>query len=397
MTESLVPFKSYASFSSGGCLNSSGKIKLCFLANSTSSHTAKWVNHFEHKGYEVHLVSFEDPRGISSGVFFHKLRSRWNSAFRYFTAGSQLRSVIRAIQPDLIHAHYAAGYGTLGRLAGFSPCVMSVWGSDVYEVPARSPAHWLLIRKNLACADHVCSTSHFMAEQTRKFYSGPITVTPFGVDCRKFAPRADRALSQDEFVIGTVRSLEETYGVEYLIKAFAILARKYQDSRKLRLVIAGDGALKHKLRKLANDCGVGEMTEFLGIVPHDDIPTVLNRFSIFVAPSIFETFGVAVLEASACALPVVVSDAGGLREVIQADETALIVPKRNAAATADAISVLIENPQRRCELGDAGREFVLANYEWCETASRMERLYQSMTELKEDRTLALDQTVTLQA
>jgi glycosyltransferase involved in cell wall biosynthesis len=236
-----------------------------------------------------------------------------------------------------------------------------------------------------------------MAAQARKFCHGPITVTPFGVDCRKFAPQPDRILLQDDLVIGTVRSLEETYGVEYLIKSFAILASKYQASLKLRLVIAGDGVLRHQLRKLANDCGVGTMTEFLGPVPHNEIPAVLNRFSIFVAPSVFETFGVALLEASACALPVVASDAEGLSEVVRDRKTALIAPRRDAAATAEAISLLIDDPQLRRELGESGRKFVLTNYEWFETAGRMERLYQSMMERKENREMALDQTVTLQA
>ena len=378
-------------------MNSSSKTKLCFLANSTSSHTAKWVNHFEQKGYEVHLVSFEDPQGISPDVLFHKLRTPRNSTFRYFTAARELRHIIQAIQPDLVHAHYAAGYGTLGRLAHFHPYVVSVWGSDVFEVPARSPVHRLLIKSNLASADHVCSTSHFMADQASSFYRGPITITPFGVDCSKFAPQRDRVFDQDELVIGTVRSLEETYGVEYLIRGFAILASKYQNSRQLRLVIAGSGALRQKLRKLAIDCGIGGMTEFLGPVPHKDIPAVLNRFSIFAAPSVFETFGVAVLEASACALPVVVSDAEGLREVVRDGKTALIAPRRDAAATAEAISRLIENPQLRRELGDDGRQFVLANYEWSQTANRMERVYQSMAELKQNSDVALDQTLTLQA
>ena len=195
-------------------LLNSRKIKICFLANATSSHTEKWANHFCVKGHEVHLVSFEDPQGVSPEVFFHKLRTRRNSSVRYFTAARDLRQIIRAIQPDLVHAHYAAGYGTLGRLARFHPYIVSVWGSDVFEVPARSVVHRLLIKANLACADHVCSTSHFMAAQARKFYRGPITITPFGVDCNKFAPRPNRDDAQNDLVIGTVKSLEEAYGVE---------------------------------------------------------------------------------------------------------------------------------------------------------------------------------------
>jgi len=124
---------------------------------------------------------------------------------------------------------------------------------------------------------------------------------------------------------------------------------------------------------------------------------VLNRFSIFVAPSVFETFGVAVLEASSCALPVVVSDAEGLSEVVRDGKTAQVAPNRDPAAIAKAISLLIENPRLRRELGDNGRQFVLTNYEWSQTAAQMERVYQSVAGFSAQRDMPQDQAVTLEA
>jgi glycosyltransferase involved in cell wall biosynthesis len=294
----------------------------------------------------------------------------------------QLKSIIAKVQPDLLHAHYAAGYGTLGRLARFHPYVLSVWGSDVFDVPLKSPLHRLLIKKNLASADHVCSTSKFMAEHTRRLCKRPITVTPFGVDCDIFTPSHHRAPEPKEFVIGTVKSLEEKYGIEYLIRCFALLVARYKGARKLRLVIAGGGSLKDKLSRLAQECGVGELTEFLGSIPHDRVPEVLNGFSVFVALSILdsESFGVAVVEASACELPVVISDVPGMGEVVRDGITGHIVRRRDATAAAAAISALIEDGKVRQEMGAAGREFVMKSYEWSENASRMERLYQSVVE-----------------
>ena len=375
-------------------MNSPRKIKLCFLANPISSHTAKWVNHFSSNGYEVHVISFEDPLGITPEVFLHKLKSRWKSNLRYFAVTDQLTRIIQSIQPDLLHAHYASGYGTLGRLAKFRPYVLSVWGGDVFEFPAASPLHRMLLRKNLVWADRVCSTSRFMANHVRRYYADEITVTPFGVDCSHFKPH-DSASRPEEFVIGTVKLLDEKYGIDCLIKCFALLKKRYGNSKKLRLVIAGEGPLRQKLQKLAVTCGVSNSTEFLGFVPQSAVPEVLNRFSVFAAlsNSDSESFGVAVVEASACALPVVVSDAGGLPEVVQNEVTGFVVPRCNPEAAAVAIARLIDDEPLRRRMGEAGRHFVLANYEWSENASRMERLYESLFSVGRNPALSLNREI----
>jgi glycosyltransferase involved in cell wall biosynthesis len=357
-------------------------MRLCYVANASNPHTGKWVNHFCSKGSEVHLVSFEEPRGIAGGVFVHKLRTRWASSLRYFTVADQLRRIIKEIRPDLLHAHYAAGYGTLARLARFHPYVLSVWGSDVFEVPAKSPLHRALIKKNLVSADRVCSTSQFMADHTRQYYDGPIDLTPFGVDCDKFKPSTNGTSDQEEIVIGTVKSLDEKYGINYLIESFALLVEKYRGPQKLRLVIAGEGVLKEELQGLAKKLGVGEVTEFLGFVSNSEVPKLLHSFSVFVAVSVLdsETFGVAVVEASACGLPVVVSDVGGLRETVRNGITGFMVRRRDAGATAEAIGALVNNETLRREFGAAGRRLVQDNYEWSENASRMERLYETLVQ-----------------
>jgi len=323
----------------------------------------------------VHIISFEESRDIVRGVFVHKLTTRATSSVRYLTVTGQVRRIIRAVKPDLLHAHYAAGYGTLGRLARFHPYVLSVWGSDVFDVPTRSPMHRLLIMKNLECADHVCSTSQFMAAHTRHYYAGPITVTPFGVDCRFFRPNSRLPLDSGEFVVGTIRSLEESYGIEYLIRGFALFSSRYRGFRELRLVIGGDGSLKEKLQHLARELGVAQQTRFLGQVPYDNVPELLNSFSVFAAVSVFESFGVGVLEASACGLPVIVSTVGGLREVMVDGVTGIPVPPRDHNVIAEAMQKFIEDEDLRSRMGVAGRNFVLQHYEWHKTAPIMETLY----------------------
>jgi glycosyltransferase involved in cell wall biosynthesis len=219
-----------------------------------------------------------------------------------------------------------------------------------------------------------------MADHTRRYFKGPIRLTPFGVDSGRFKP-ANESGTPQEIVVGTVKALDEKYGIDYLIKSFALVTARHKGPRKMRLVIAGEGAEEEKLKGLARELGMEEITEFLGFVPNHDIPKLLNGFSVFVAVSVLdsETFGVAVVEASASGLPVVVSNVGGLGEVVRNGVTGLVVPRRDVEATAKAIASLVENENLRRELGAAGRKFVMQNYEWSENASRMERVYESMT------------------
>jgi glycosyltransferase involved in cell wall biosynthesis len=217
-----------------------------------------------------------------------------------------------------------------------------------------------------------------MAKETRKYYERPITVTPFGVDCHLFRRLDENTNASNEFVVGIVKALEEEYCPDILLRSFALVSQKYRERKKLRLMFAGEGPLRKKLVRLAEDLGVREITDFLGFVPHSRVPEVLNSLSVFVVVSQRESFGVTVLEASACSIPVIVSSVGGLPEVVQDGVTGIIVPPRDVEATAAAISRLIDDDRARHAMGVAGREFVLQNYEWSENAGRMERLYESL-------------------
>src|SRR5690606_5953700 len=105
------------------------------------------------------------------------------------------------------------------------PFVLSVWGSDVYGFPYKSPLHRWLVRKNLMAADVVASTSYCMAEQTRSIAPElkEIPITPFGVDMQAYVSAEALAENNDQLVIGTVKTMASTYGIDTLIEAFALL------------------------------------------------------------------------------------------------------------------------------------------------------------------------------
>lgn len=358
--------------------------QICYLANAASVHTRKWATHFARLGYGVHVVSLHRPREELAGVRVHYVGERGSPGerrtvgWRYVWALPRTRMLLHRIQPGILHAQYATGYGLLGALTGFHPYVVSVWGSDVLDFPNRSPLHRALLRFNLRHADRICSTSRYMSAKAKEHTDKEPVLTPFGVDCDEFGPASKRP--EGEITIGTVRSLEEGYGVEYLIQAFARILGRLPRC-ELKLMIVGDGSQRGRLEQVARRLDVGGLTQFVGWVPHREVPQYLQRLSIFVAASVHEeSFGVAVLEASACGLPVVVSAVGGLPEVVEHQVTGLLVPPGDSVALADALEVLIEGRALRDRMGEAGRRFVLRRYEWRTTAKTMEDLYRILLE-----------------
>ena len=352
-------------------------MKLAFLAGQNSIHTVRWANAMVEKS-ELHLITMHQPSDpIDSRVKIYQLPHK--APHGYFLNRQPLQKLLAKIQPDLLHVHYASGYGTLGRLSNYHPLLLSVWGSDVYDFPATSFLHRALVAANLRQADWVGSTSEVMAKQTESICPDieHLSITPFGIDVEKFRPEPMQ--DRNYITVGTVKKLAHKYGIDILLKAFARAKAIAEPDRsaKLRLIIVGDGNQRRELESLAQQLKIQDVTQFVGAVPHDRVPDYLNQMDIYVAASRLdsESFGVAVLEASACGLPVVVSNAGGLPEVVQDGVTGYIAPKENVEATAQAILKLIKNKGDRQSFGAAGRELVLKHYVWQENVELMYEIY----------------------
>jgi glycosyltransferase involved in cell wall biosynthesis len=275
---------------------------------------------------------------------------------------------LRAHRPDLLHAHYASGYGSTAMLAGWHPTLLSVWGADVYDFPYESRLKGWLLRRNLRFADALASTSAAMAQQVRRLWpgAGDIAITPFGVDLQRFAPAAR---VPGPVTIGTVKTLAPKYGIDTLLRAFALLAPPHD----VRLLIVGDGPQRDELQALARQLGIADRVQWPGAVPHDQVPQWLQRLDVYVAASRLdsESFGVAVVEAMACGVPVVVSDAGGLPEVVVAGDSGLVVPRDDPAALAAALAHLLAEPALRQRLATAGRARAEAEFAWPACVDRM--------------------------
>jgi len=212
-------------------------------------------------------------------------------------------------------------------------------------------------------------------------YRGPADVVPNAVDAELFRP-VDRAqcrseLSVDGFVVGYAGRIVEEKGIADLIDALSLCPER------VNLVLVGSGVAQPLLQARAERLGIGARVRFLGNRPLEQLPRVMNALDVLVLPSRTtarwkEQFGRVIIEAQACAVPVIGSISGAIPEVIA--NAGRIVPERDPAALAAAISELAHNPSLARQLGDAGRERVEQSYTWQRVAERMADIYRSVVE-----------------
>lgn len=360
-------------------------LNLLLLSDPSSPHTIKWARSLGDAGVNLLIVGLGSYTGnhydhqpavrvvtLNQEIIQHEGRV---SKLSYLRALPLIRKLIQTFRPDILHAHYASSYGLLGALSGFHPFILSVWGSDVFSFPNRSCLHRSILKFNLARADRILSTSHAMAQETRRYTQKSIEVTPFGIDLQQFRPQPVRSLfAPEDIVIGMVKTLDKKYGIEYAVRAFGEVREK-RPALPLKLLIVGGGRLESELRRLVDDLGLRAVTKFTGSVPYDDTPHYHNMLSISVAVSENESFGVSVLEASACERPVVVSNVGGLPEIVEHGVTGLVVPSKNPHAAAASIQRLVDDAPLRKNMGAAGRKRVQSLYNWDDNVRQMLNIY----------------------
>ncbi len=350
-------------------------MRVVYLADAPYVHTERWVRHFAARGWDAHVISFRPAKIEGATVHYIDGLERAGKA-RYLVHARRVRRLVRALQPDLLHALHLTSYGFLAGLSGYQPSIVSVWGTDVLEAPSLTPFHRWITRHALARAGAVTATGLRLAEATLAHTPAgkPVAVVPYGVDLAQFAPapREGRA----RVTAGAVARLSAEKGLDDLLRAVALLRERGDD---LDVALAGDGPSRAALERLAAGLGIGDRVRFLGDTAHQDVPAALQALDIFAMPSTWEGFGVAALEAAAMQLPVVASDIHGIPDVVLHGRTGLLVPPRDPAALAAAIGRLAGDPALRRRMGEEGRAYVEREYRWQDNAALMERLYAEMT------------------
>lgn len=369
--------------------------KILFLGDINSAHLVKWATSLADKGFEVGIFSlnksiFEWYKPYDNIHIFNEVqrddhffkRSILNK-LEYLLYTRKLKKAIRDFQPDIVHAHYATSYGLIGRLSGFRPYIVSVWGSDIYDFPHNSIINKKLIQRNLRYPDMVMSTSHVMKKEILKYVDREIEVTPFGVNLKLFLPReVTRITAPADIVIGAIKPIEKKYGTDILIRAFKKACTGNPD-KNLKLLLVGSGTMLEECKTIVKDLELDDQVIFVGKVSPDKVPDYHNMIDIYCNISVLdsESFGVSVVEAMACGKPVIVTNVGGLPEVVTHNETGLIIEKENADAAAAAIQQLMDDKPLAARLSKNAIQHVHEHYSWDNNIEHIVQLYSRFVEV----------------
>lgn len=220
------------------------------------------------------------------------------------------------------------------------------------------------------------SSSGYNAAQVEKRYGCPVTVIHNGVDIERFVPlgnknniRARQGIPSGSPVIMSVGRLVGWKGLHTIIG----LLPEIDDAH---FVIVGDGPERETLGKLSLHLGVSERVHFLGAVQHSALPDIIGEADIFVQPSIGEeAFGISIVEAMACGVPVIASRNGGMPEIVIDGTTGLLLPAGDKTAWKDAIAALLKKPDLLREMGRNARIRAEEHFSWSANALKLENLF----------------------
>lgn len=359
-------------------------MKVMILADASSPHTTRWANALCELQIDVLLVSLTPfcRDDYHQNILLHSLskdiRLSRNKGISektsYFKLLKPIKKLIKSFNPDILHAYYASSYGFIGALSRFKPFVISVWGSDVFEFPKLGFLQKRILKYNLKKANAIFATSEALAIETKLYTNTIIHKISFGIDLKKFFP-IDHP--NKFFTIGTIKGMRDIYGIDDLIKSFS-LAQNIAPEIPWKLLLVGDGPDLDKYKNLAKSLNINNKTHFTGYIHHNDTPNYYNQMNVFVALSRSESFGVAVLEAQACGVPAIVSNVGGLPEVVDDKNTGFIVNRNNHQIVAQLFVKLATEKTTYNSLSENAINFVKLKYNWNDSVIQQYNFYKEL-------------------
>lgn len=356
------------------------------LGGGTGVVNQRVLEHWAARGdVEVDLVTSSRSRShaeredLSPGIRIHKLPV--NNHNIHHSSSRELLTYVwrgwRFARQLAMEQHYDACLAWAGVPAGgiamwlrdelSLPYIVSLQGPDVPGFEQRYRWHYAMltpfIRRVWRRAARITACSERHRELAlRTDPSRSVDVIPNGVDLDCFCP-----LSADGHAGGAVRlvcvgRLIERKGQQHLLQALQMVRLA---GRPVTLTLVGTGDHEAALRQQAAQLGIGDQVHFAGCVPHERMPDLYREADIFVLPSYNEGMSIALLEAMACGLPVVVTDTGGTRELL--DGNGAIVRWADVGALAQAITALASSAQSCHAMGERSRALA-ARYTWARVA-----------------------------
>jgi glycosyltransferase involved in cell wall biosynthesis len=370
------------------------RIKVLHLIHSVchggiESALINWVRNFDRERFDVYVACFAYDRNREEAFLraaeiagISVLLVPWSRTKPFFKAARAVARIVRERQIDILHTHayYADAVGAMVPL--FAPvktiATVYVWGKYELHRQLMQIMDWVALRFVDKVTAHCEDTARKTARLGFRADRVPTLIAGFPVEHDSPAPDERRALRRaagigdDEVLMVNVARIHPEKAHDQLLRSFRSIHDRHPNTK---LWISGIGweYLEKELLALRKTLGLDEAVEFVGF--RQDLWPMLDAADFMVHPSHVEGVPIAILYGMAAGLPIVVSDVGGVFEVIKTGQTGVRVPENDVEGFADAVCGLIEDPARARALGDAARHFVRTDYSIATAVRKVEDTY----------------------
>jgi glycosyltransferase involved in cell wall biosynthesis len=335
--------------------------------------------------YNVEVACLYDPDAIGADIraagiplINLNMRGKWDLRTPYRLFRLLRRENIQILHAHLFHANFLAS--VVGRLAR-TPCVI-VTRHNVDIGGAHRECINRCIKGLRDLVVVISQEVQVVESQRSRIALSKTVLIPNGVQVESFTKVSQNDVENlvQEWginismpIIGTLARFHKQKGYSYLLDAAVMLK---ENMPSVSFLLVGDGALKSLMEEKAHSLGLSDSVIFTGI--RRDVPEILALLDVFVLPSLWEGLPIALLEAMAAGLPVVATRVGGVPEVVVDGVTGLLVPPRDPEAFSKAILKLLQDPDLRQKMGQAGRERVMEHFSAERMVQDTEALYQQL-------------------
>ncbi|WP_062046835.1 N-acetyl-alpha-D-glucosaminyl L-malate synthase BshA [Bacillus sp. JCM 19034] len=345
------------------------------------------------RGHEVHFITSSVPFRLDRvypNIYYHEVDVNQYSVFQYppydLTLASKMAEVAKRNQLDLIHVHYAVPHAICAILAkqmvnNGLKIMTTLHGTDI-TVLGYDPSLREIIRFAIDQSDCVTAVSQSLMEQTKEVVRTDkeiATVYNF-IDERVYTKkevghlRKHYQLADDEKVIIHISNFRPVKRVCDVVKGFAGI----QKDLKSTLLLIGNGPELPVVRQLVKQLGIESRVQFLGNQKH--IAELLSMSDLMLLLSEKESFGLVALEAMACGVPVIGSDAGGIPEVVVDGKTGYICPVGDIDCIVSKAVALLKDEKRHQQFSKESIKRVHDVFHSEHVVSQYEQLYAKMLE-----------------
>ena len=317
-------------------------------------------------------IPLRTKRGVSD-VYFPRVplipfvTRMLNPIIQALRAYPILRRMKRLGKLDVLNVHSVYPDGVTGAMLARwldVPLVLTALGSDI-NVSLTKPFQLRQVKWALRTASACVGVSDDLCEKMRRLGARvEVRRIPNGIDKKRFYP--PKSLANEQPVVLFVGRLHPVKGLQYLVAAVGELKRA--GALNFKTVIVGEGGEEGALRAQCAELGIEKDVSFVGARSHDEIGDWMRTASVFCLPSLNEGMPNVLIEAQACAVPIVASNVGGIPEIVSAD-TGLLVPPANPSALAEALKAAVSKNWNRQKIAEN-----VAWADWNQTAKQYAEL-----------------------